>query len=130
VPGKAEPDQILEGRPLELRPAALLVDILDAQEEPAAALPCRLEAEERRIGVADMQVARGARREAGDERRLARQGHGNRIGTAQQAIVRRPDYRHRHRAAMPVPVHRMPWWPASSRRARPPADHLKENNQA
>ena len=55
-------------RGLEFRPAARRVDILDAQQEAAAAPARRVEIQQRRIGVAEMQIAVRARRKAEDGR--------------------------------------------------------------
>jgi hypothetical protein len=59
VPRQAEPREVLQDRSLELRTAARPVDVLDAQEERAAAragLPLR---EACGIGVPEVQVAAG-----------------------------------------------------------------------
>jgi hypothetical protein len=71
VPLDADPAQVLEDALLELRPAALPVDVLDPEQEPAARHPRRLVGEQRGIGVAQVQVAGRAGREPRDVRRLA-----------------------------------------------------------
>src|SRR5947207_14847069 len=57
LPGDAEPGEILIDRGLEFRPAAGRVDVLDPKQEPAARLPRQIEIQQRRIGVAEMQIA-------------------------------------------------------------------------
>ena len=49
--------QVLVDALLELRAAALAVDVLDPQQEPAARVAGGLVAEQRRVGVAEMQIA-------------------------------------------------------------------------
>ena len=56
-PGDAEPGKVLIHRLLEFFPAPRRVDILDAQQEPAASLACQVEIQQRRKGVAKMQIA-------------------------------------------------------------------------
>ena len=57
----------------------LVVDVLDAQQETAAAGMRALVGDQRGIGVAEMQVAGRARREAGHRRRVARLRQGQEI---------------------------------------------------
>ena len=52
VPVEAEPPQIVADAPLELRPAALAIDVLHTQEEAAADRPRRLPRDQGRVGVA------------------------------------------------------------------------------
>jgi len=59
-PGDAEPSQILINRVLKLRLASGRVDILDAQQEPAAGQARQIEIQECRKGMAEMQIAIGA----------------------------------------------------------------------
>ena len=63
-PGQPQPGQVIGNGGLEFGPAAARIDVLDAEEElpPGPRRPGR---EQRRIGVADMQQARGAGRKAG-----------------------------------------------------------------
>src|SRR5260370_41719635 len=65
-PGDAEPGEVFIDCGLELRPAAGRVDILDAQQEPAAGVARQIEIQQRRISVAEMQIAVRARRKAED----------------------------------------------------------------
>ena len=65
-PFDAEPFEIAVDGGLELRRAARRVDVLDAQQQPSAGLPRHVGVEQRRIGVAEMQFAIGAWREAED----------------------------------------------------------------
>ena len=64
LPSEAEPGQVLADRRLELGPAAGDVDVLDAQEEPAARPRREIGVEESRIGVTEMQPPVRARSEA------------------------------------------------------------------
>ncbi len=66
LPVEPEPPQVLEDRRLVFRPAAGRVDVLDAEQEPAARLPGHAGVEHRRIGMTEMQVAVGARRKSED----------------------------------------------------------------
>src|SRR3977135_1054928 len=66
LPGDAEPGEVLIDRGLEFRPASGSVDGPDAQQESTAAPSRGIEIHERRISVAEMQVAVRARREAED----------------------------------------------------------------
>ena len=63
-PGDAEPGEIFIDRGLEFRPAAGGVDVLDPQQEAAAGPARGIEVQQRRTGMAEMQVAIRARREA------------------------------------------------------------------
>jgi len=63
-PGYPEPGEVFVDRRLEFRPAAGCVDILDPQQEPAAAFARQVEIQQRRIGVAEMEVAVRARRKS------------------------------------------------------------------
>src|SRR5262249_44171607 len=74
LPGEAEPRQVLIDRRFVLRPAARRVDVLDAQQEPAAGRAGHLEIDERGERMAEMQVAVRARREAEDGSIHARAG--------------------------------------------------------
>ena len=58
--------QVLEDRRGEFRFASGHVDVFDAQQEPAAQRFGPMRREQRRIGVAQMQQAIGARGEAED----------------------------------------------------------------
>ncbi len=62
LPPDSKPSQVFVNRVLEFGPAAGGVDILDAQQEHAAALPRHVEIQQRGIGVAEMQIAIGAGR--------------------------------------------------------------------
>jgi hypothetical protein len=66
LPGNAEPLQILVDRRFVFRPRARRVDVLDAQQQPAAGLARHVVIEQGRIGMAEMQIAVRARREAED----------------------------------------------------------------
>src|SRR5437762_2339896 len=63
-PGYPEPGEVLVDRRLEFRPAPGRVDVLDPQQEPAAGPAREVEIQQRRIGVAKMEVAVRARRES------------------------------------------------------------------
>ncbi len=69
LPRQPEPFEVLEDRRLEFRPAARRVDILDAQQNSAAASSRRVTVDERRERVAKMQIAVRARRETKDRAR-------------------------------------------------------------
>src|ERR1700722_9306138 len=56
-PGNAKPRQILINRVLEFRLAARGVDILDAQQEASAGAIREVEIQQRRVSVAEMQIA-------------------------------------------------------------------------
>ena len=76
----AEPGEILDNRPLEFRPAARLVDILDAQQQASAEAARHGGVLQRAQGMAEMQHAIRARREAQHgglvhRNRLMRGGH-------------------------------------------------------
>jgi hypothetical protein len=66
LPGDAEPGEVFIDRSFELRPATGQVDILDAQQKPPAGLTRQLKIQQRRIGVAKMQITVRARRKAED----------------------------------------------------------------
>src|SRR6516164_8410157 len=74
LPSDAEPRQVFIDRGFVLRPAARRVDVLDAQQEPAAGRARHLEIDERGERMADMQVAVRARSEAEDGSAHARAG--------------------------------------------------------
>jgi hypothetical protein len=67
-PDDAEPGEVLVNRGLEFRLAARRVDILDAQQEASAGLTRQIEIQQRRISVAEMQIAVRARRKTEDRR--------------------------------------------------------------
>src|SRR5262245_277594 len=64
LPGEAEPTEVLIDRRLKFGPTACRIDVLNAQHEPAAALARQVEIEQRRIGVAEMEIAVRARRKS------------------------------------------------------------------
>src|SRR6266702_2649540 len=64
LPGYSEPGQILIDRGLELRPAAGEVDIFDPQQKSSAGLAREIEVPQRRISVAEMEIAVRARRKS------------------------------------------------------------------
>src|SRR5215831_547425 len=64
LPGNAEPREVLIDRRLVFRPAARLVDILDAQQQPSVRGLRHAGVDERRQRMAEMQIAVGRRREA------------------------------------------------------------------
>ena len=66
LPAQPEPGEVLEDGGLEFRPAAGPVDVLDAQQKTPARLSRRGFREQRRIGMAEMEMARGAGGEARD----------------------------------------------------------------
>ena len=68
LPGNPEPAEVFIDRGLEFRLAAGRVDILDAQQKPAAGLTGQVEIQQGRIGVAQMKVTVRARRKAEDGR--------------------------------------------------------------
>lgn len=74
-PVEAQPFQIGDHARLELWRAARGVDILDAQQQAAATGICELLVEQRRIGVAQMQFAVGAGREAECQERHVSSGN-------------------------------------------------------
>src|SRR5262245_66316352 len=57
LPGDAEPRQVFIDRRFVLRPAARRVDILDAQQEPAAGRARPLQTDERREGLPSLPLA-------------------------------------------------------------------------
>jgi hypothetical protein len=63
-PGYPQPGEVFVDRRLEFRPAARRVDILDPQQESSADPAGQVEVQQRRIGVAKMEVAVRARRES------------------------------------------------------------------
>jgi hypothetical protein len=63
-PFDSEPRQVLDDRSLELRAATRRVDVLHAQQQPAAGRPRHVEVPQRRQRMAEMQMAVRARREA------------------------------------------------------------------
>ena len=63
VPIEPEPAEPVEDRLQRLGDVALLVRVVDAQQELPAALARELPIEQRRANAADVQIARGARRE-------------------------------------------------------------------
>jgi hypothetical protein len=65
LPVEAKPRQVTQDRGLELGSAAGEIDVLEAQDEPAARGPRRLERDQRRGRVALVQQAGGRWREAG-----------------------------------------------------------------
>ncbi len=67
VPVEPQPGEILADRRGEFRPTSAAVDVLDAQEEAAAGAPRGLPADQRRMGVAEVQMASGAWRKARDD---------------------------------------------------------------
>ena len=88
-PGDAEPRQVLVDRLLVFRPAARGVDILDAQQEPAAGRARHVEIEQRGERMAEMQIAVRARREAEDGTGHARtHGDGSEKGLRCHGICR------------------------------------------
>src|SRR5438874_5489817 len=64
LPGNAEPGEVFIDRSLIFRPAARRVDILDAQQESSAPLACQVEIDQRRTGMAEMEIAVRARRKS------------------------------------------------------------------
>ena len=64
LPCDAEPGEILEDRLLVFRPAAGLVDVLDAQQQAPARRPRHVEIQQRGQRMADMQIAVRGRRKA------------------------------------------------------------------
>ena len=65
-PGQAEPAQVLDNAVLELGPATALVDVLDPQQKPPAVGGRLAPGDPGRIGMAQVQAACRAWREAGD----------------------------------------------------------------
>jgi hypothetical protein len=61
LPGDPEPAQVFVDRGLVFGPAARGIDVLDAQQQPAVTLPRHVVIDERRIGMAEMQIAVRAR---------------------------------------------------------------------
>ena len=66
LPAQAQPTQVLEDRGIEARPAAPGVDVLHANDEATADGARRRLGEKRRVSMAQVEVARGRRRETGD----------------------------------------------------------------
>jgi hypothetical protein len=56
-PADAEPGEVLIDRGLEFRLAPGRVDILDTQQKSPAGLPRQIKVQQRRISVAEMQIA-------------------------------------------------------------------------
>src|SRR5207248_2392855 len=79
IPPQTEPRQIGDDRRLELPPATGVVDILDAQEKPAARRARRLPAGQRRADMTQMQLAGRARRKACDDLKCGRRSHADSI---------------------------------------------------
>ena len=69
VPGEAQPGQILDERGDELRPAALCVGVLDAQQEAATVAARQQPVEQRGTRVTEVQLPRGTGREPRYDRR-------------------------------------------------------------
>jgi hypothetical protein len=74
LPGDAEPGEICEDLRDEPRPRAARIDVLDAHQEPSAAGPRLLVADERGEGVAQMHLTVGAGRKA-EHGRIAAGSH-------------------------------------------------------
>ena len=68
IPIETEPGQVLQDRRGEFGAATRGIDVLEAQQEPAAGFARAAPGEQRAERVAEMQVAGGAGREAGDDR--------------------------------------------------------------
>src|SRR5437868_4918936 len=66
VPCDAEPSEVFIDGGLEFRLAAGQVDVLDAQQQAAAGLTRQIKIQQRRKGVAEMQITVRARRKAED----------------------------------------------------------------
>ena len=64
IPGQPQPGQVLEDRVFEGGFAARVIDVFDAQQKLAASRARGALRDMRGIGVAEMQVACGARRES------------------------------------------------------------------
>ena len=64
VPGNAEPVQVVDNALLILRPAALGIGIVQPEEKLPPLMPGEQEIHQSGAGVADMQIPRGAGREA------------------------------------------------------------------
>src|SRR5438105_1546922 len=62
IRNEPKPAKVIERRLRQLRPAAKKIDVFDANQEAALPLARHLLVEERRIGVAEMKPAIGARR--------------------------------------------------------------------
>src|SRR6266404_7450534 len=65
-PCDAEPGEVFMDGGLEFRLAAGQVDVLDAQQQAAAGLTRQVKIQQRRKGVAEMQITVRARRKAED----------------------------------------------------------------
>ena len=68
LPGESKPCKIFKNSGLEFRPAAGRVDVLDAQQQKPSGRARQIEIEQRRIGMAEMQVAVRAGSKAEDRR--------------------------------------------------------------
>ena len=68
IPIQPEPGKVLPDCQIELGPASSGVDVLDTQQEPPARLARRLPAFPSRADMTEMQIARRAWREAGNDR--------------------------------------------------------------
>ncbi len=66
LPRQPQPFQVFDDGGLELGPGTARVDVLDAQQQPAPRLFSLGVGEQRRVGVAQVQVTGGAGGEAGD----------------------------------------------------------------
>ena len=75
-PINSEPMQVVEDRGLELRLAAGAIDVLDAEQETAAAFACDAMAEQGGTGVAEMEKACRAGRESRNNLGSEGEGHG------------------------------------------------------
>ena len=65
-PCDPEPSEVLVDRRLEFRPAAVGVDVLDAQQKPSPSLTGQIEIQQGRISVAEMKITVRARRKTED----------------------------------------------------------------
>ena len=83
LPVDAEPGQVLIDRRLELGPAAGEVGVLDPQHEPPACVPRRAMRDQRRIGMALVQIAGGGGGKAGGE-------HGGQVSSSSEIQSRAP----------------------------------------
>jgi len=66
LPGNAQPAEILADRRLVFRPTPLRVDVLDPQQQSPAGGLRHFVVEQRRVGMAEMQIPVRARRKAED----------------------------------------------------------------
>ena len=88
LPVDAEPGEVLVDRRLELRPAARRVDVLDAQQQAPARRPRHVEIEQRREGVAEMQIAVRARRKAENGWRHAHRASSSSSAKSDDPVIR------------------------------------------